>query len=143
MWLLLPLLLFGYVKQLQQQQQHRSRFTSLRSTASPAMKPSVSSPLILGKHAPASAAPPLRISVCCFGIFIWEAGDSAGVRPRSEKHWRLTNKQTDAPKDNKACGQTARWWTSEPTMEEGSGGASDGCTVTDSLLLGIQLSRLL
>lgn len=36
------------------------------------------------------------------------------VRPYSKKRLRLTNKQTDSPKDNKACGQTSWWSDSEP-----------------------------
>lgn len=60
------------------------------------------------------SGPIFHISVYCSRILIWEIGRLHFVRPDSEKHLRLTNKQTDGPKDNKACGQSTWWSDSEP-----------------------------
>lgn len=54
--------------------------------------------------------PILHFSVYCSRAFRWEMWDFSPFW----KHLRLTNKQTDKLKDNKACGQTSWWSDGEP-----------------------------
>lgn len=68
-------------------------------------KPSVSSLLILSKHLPAFPGLSFIFLFIVPGFLYGKLGTSS----HSKKHLRLTNKQTDGPKDNKACGQTLRW----------------------------------
>lgn len=70
-------------------------------------KPSVSTLLILSKHLPAFPG----ISFIFLFIVPRFLYPKLGTWLHSAKHLRLTNKQTDRPKDNKACGQTWWWWT--------------------------------
>lgn len=70
-------------------------------------KPSVSTLLILSKHLPAFPG----ISFIFLFIVPGFLYPKLGTWLHSAKHLRLTNKQTDRPKDNKACGQTWWWWT--------------------------------
>lgn len=68
-------------------------------------KPSVSSLLILSKQLPAFPGLSFIFLFIVPGFLYGKLGTSV----RSKKHLRLTNKQTDRAKDNKACGQTLRW----------------------------------
>lgn len=90
------------------------RFRSLRFSMSLGKAACLQS-LNLLKTSSCICRPILHISVYCCRIFIWEIGDltSLGLILKSTGDWQ-TNKQTDRPKDNKACGQTSWWLDSEP-----------------------------